>query len=303
MKKIISYIKNPRKIIIYMMNQNIFWFLPDKLYLKMKYRLVMGKKLNIDNPRTFNEKLQWVKLYDRKDVYTKMVDKYEAKKYVKNIIGEEYVIETLGIYDKFEDIDFEKLPNEFVMKSTHGSGDVYICKDKNKIDYKTLKKKVRKWLKRDYYKVHREWPYKNVKRRIIIEKYLSEFENDDIKDYKFFMFDGKLAFSLICSNRKEKVKFTFFDKNGKFMDITQCGEQYDKNVKLPQNYSKMVNLSEKLSKGTIELRVDFYEIYGKIYFGELTFFDSAGFGPFEPEEWDKKIGDMLKLPKEKKDEK
>ena len=297
LKKIISYIKDPKKIIIYMMNKNIMWFLPDKVYLKIKYKLMMGKKLNIDNPKTFNEKLQWLKLYDRKDIYTKMVDKYEAKKFVKKIIGEDYIVETLGIYDKFEDIDFEKLPSKFVIKPTHASGNVYICKDKSKIDYKALKKEISKWLKRDYYKIHREWPYKNVERRIIIEKYLSEFEDDDIRDYKFYMFNNKLAFSFVCSDRKKDVKFTFYDRNGKFMDVTQCGKPYDKRIKLPQNYERMIQLSEKLSKNTIALRVDFYEINGKIYFGELTFFDSAGFGPFNPDEWDEKIGDWLILPR------
>ena len=297
MSKITRYIKNPGKIIVYLMNKNFFAFLPDKIYLKLKFKLLMGKKLNLKNPKTFNEKLQWLKLYDRKDIYTKMVDKYEAKEYVKNIIGEEYIIETLGIYDSFNDIDFSKLPNQFVLKPTHASGNVFICKDKSQINYKKLKKMVHKWLRRDYYKIHREWPYKNVKRRIIAEKYLSEFENQDIKDYKFFVFNHKFVYSFVCSDRQKNLKFTFFDKNKKMMNFTQDNCPNDVNIKLPKNYKKMVQLSEKLAQDAIEIRVDFYEINNKIYFGELTFYDSAGFGKFEPEEWDRKIGNWLKLPR------
>ncbi len=292
MKRIINFIK---KIIIYAMNKNMLWFIPDKMYLKIKFYLIMGEKLNLDNPKTFNEKLQWLKLYDRKDIYTKMVDKYEAKEYAKNIIGEKYVVETYGVYDKFEDIDFSKLPNQFVLKPTHTSGNVYICKDKNAINYKELKKMINKWLKRDYYKIHREWPYKNVKRRIIAEKYLHELADEDIKDYKFFVFNKKFAYSFVCSERKTNLKFTFFDKNGKFIDMTQDNCPNDPSIQLPNNYNKMIELSEKLAKDTTEIRVDFYEINNKIYFGELTFYDAAGFGKFEPTEWDQKIGMWLDL--------
>ena len=172
MNKIISYIVEPKKIILYLMNKNYLSFIPDETFLKMKYKLMMGTKLDLENPKTFNEKLQWLKLHDRNPEYTKMVDKYEAKEYVANIIGKEYIIPTLGVWDKFDDIDFDALPNEFVLKPTHTSGNVFICKDKSKIDYKKLKKQVNKWLKRDYYRIHREWPYKNVKPRIIAEKYM-----------------------------------------------------------------------------------------------------------------------------------
>lgn len=244
MKKVIKYLKNPKLIIIYLMNKNFFFFLSDKLFLKWKFKILMGYKLDLNNPQTFNEKLQWLKLYDRKPTYTKMVDKYEAKEYVKNIIGEEHIIKTLGIYNSFEEIDFEKLPNQFVIKPTHTSGDVYICTDKSNINYKELENKIKKWLKRKYFYIHREWPYKNVKPRIIIEEYLSDLKEGS----------------------------------------------------LPDNYKEMVAMAKRISKGTIESRIDFYDINGKIYFGEITFFDSAGFGKFEPNEWDKKIGDMLKLP-------
>ena len=297
MKKVINYIKNPKKIIIYLMNKNFFFFLKDKTYLKLKFRLIMGYKLNLENPKTFNEKLQWLKLYDRKDVYTKMVDKAEVKEYVSKLIGEEYVIKTLGVYNNFKEIDFNKLPDQFVLKPTHTSGHVFICKDKTKIDYKKLEKKVNKWLKINYYKVHREWPYKNVKPRIIVEEYINELSNSDLRDYKLFVFNNKFKYSFVCSNRLNDLKFTFFDLKGKFLDFIQDECSNDSNIELPDNYQKMIELAEILSKDTIQIRVDFYSIQGKIYFGELTFYDAAGFGKFEPNEWDLKIGSWLKLPK------
>ena len=297
MNKIIKYIKKTKLIIIYLMNKNFFFFLPDKVYLKWKFRLIMGYKLNLRNPQTFNEKLQWLKLYDRKPIYTTMVDKYEAKEYVKNIIGEEHIIKTLGIYNSYEEIDFDLLPNKFVIKPTHTSGDVYLCDNKSKINHKELKRKIKKWLKRDYYMVHREWPYKNIKPRIIIEKYLCNEKNKELIDYKISMFNEKHAYTLVCSDRKTDLKFTFFDNKDNFIELTQENCPNDKNVKLPINYKKMLELAQKISKGTIESRIDFYDINGKIYFGEITFFDSAGFGEFNPEEYDLKFGQMLKLPK------
>ena len=202
MNKIISYIVEPKKIILYLMNKNYLSFIPDETFLKMKYKLMMGKKLDLENPKTFNEKLQWLKLHDRNPEYTKMVDKYEAKEYVANIIGKEYIIPTLGVWDKFDDIDFDALPNEFVLKPTHTSGNVFICKDKSKIDYKKLKKQVNKWLKRDYYKIHREWPYKNVKPRIIAEEYMENKDHTSIKDYKFYCFNGQADYVMICTGRE-----------------------------------------------------------------------------------------------------
>lgn len=257
----------------------------------------MGYKLDLNNPQTFNEKLQWLKLYDRKPIYTKMVDKYEAKEYVRNIIGEEHIIKTLGIYNTFDQINFDILPNQFVIKPTHTSGDVYICTDKSKINYKELEKKVNKWLRRKYFYIHREWPYKNVKPRIIIEEYLNDLKEKSLMDYKIFMFNEKHAYSFICSDRTTNLKFTFFDKNGKFINMIQDGAPNNKKLSLPKSYNAMVAMAKKISKGTIESRIDFYDVNGKIYFGEITFFDSAGFGKFEPDEYDLKIGRMLKLPR------
>lgn len=287
------------------MDLNFFWFIPDESYLKLKYKLVMGTKLDLENPKTFNEKLQWLKLHDRNPEYTKMVDKYEAKEYVANIIGKEYIIPTLGVWDKFDDIDFDALPNEFVLKPTHTSGNVFICKDKSKIDYKKLKKQVNKWLKRDYYRIHREWPYKNVKPRIIAEKYMENFNDEELKDYKLMCFNGKVKFAFTCTDRysEDGLKVTFFDLNWHKLPFERHYSSSNKYIEEPKNYEFMKKLAEELSQDIPFVRVDFYEINGKIYFGELTFYPGAGFEEFNPEIWDQKIGDMLELPKEKKIEK
>ena len=299
MKNIKEYIK---KTIIILMNLGIFNWLTDINFLKLKYRLVINKKLNIENYQTFNEKLQWLKLYNRNPEYTKMVDKYEAKKYVADIIGQEYIIPTLGVWDKFEDIDFDILPNQFVLKPTHTSGDIFICKDKEKINHKKLKKMVNKWLKRNYYFIHREWSYKYIKPRIIAEKYMETNEQKELIDYKFFCFNGNPKVILVCSERfsSDNMCETWFDENWNFLDIIESNHRVNKKIKKPINFSQMMEFSKKLSRDIPFIRVDFYEINGKIYFGELTFFPAAGFEKFEPEEWDKKLGDMLELPKEKK---
>lgn len=289
------------RIFLSLCAHNYLFFLPDKLYLKMLYRVKVGKKLNLTNPQTFNEKLQWLKLYDRKSEYTKMVDKYEVRKYVEDKIGKEHLIPLLGVYENFDAIDFDKLPNQFVIKCTHDSGGLLICKNKNEFNIENARKKINKCLKRNYYYNGREWPYKNVKPKIVIEKYMEDKKYKDLRDYKFFCFNGKFVYSFVCSERATSLKFTFFDKNGKFMNFCQDGCPNDPNVKKPKNYDKMIQLAEILARDTIEVRVDFYEINNKIYFGELTFFDASGFGKFEPEEWDLKIGKMLKLPKEKND--
>lgn len=297
MNKIISYIVEPKKIILYLMNKNYLSFIPDETFLKMKYKLMMGKKLDLENPKTFNEKLQWLKLHDRNPEYTKMVDKYEAKEYVANIIGKEYIIPTLGVWDKFDDIDFDALPNEFVLKPTHTSGNVFICKDKSKIDYKKLKKQVNKWLKRDYYRIHREWPYKNVKPRIIAEKYMED-QTGELVDYKVYAFNGKCDYVMTCVDRaKGETKFLYYDRNWNLKkEFSFDGLKYGQtiNVPRPKNLDKMFSFAEILSKDIPFVRVDFYEANGNLYFGELTFFPSAGFDNTRTKECQKYLDEMLK---------
>lgn len=268
----------------------------DKKYLEYKYELIMGKKLNLENPKTFNEKLQWLKLYDRNPEYTKMADKYEAKKYVSSIIGDKYIIPTLGIYNKFEDIDFDKLPEQFVIKPTHTSGNIYICKSKNEIDYKELKKIINNWLKRKYYYLYREWPYKNIQPRIIVEKYIQNNNGEELKDYKFFCFNGEPKVVLVCSNRFSNMSKTFFDENWNVYDFTEGGHKKDESIEKPINFEIMKELSKKLAKNKSFVRIDFYDLNGTIYFGEITFFPSAGYEKFDPMNYDDFFGEMIKLP-------
>ena len=273
-------------------------WLPDKIYIKRAYRNLMGKELNLDNPQTFNEKLQWLKLYDRKKEYTKMVDKYAVKEYVAKIIGDEYIIPTIGIYNSFDEINFDKLPKKFIMKCTHDSGGNVICKDKSKLDIEKAREKISASLNTNYYWVWREWPYKNVKPRIIVEPYLEDKKFHELRDYKFFVFSGKVKLMFIASNRQGKgdTYFDFFDRNFKHLNIINGHPMNPKGVEKPKNYEKMIKLAEKLSNNIPQVRIDFYEINGKVYFGEITFYHWSGFTPFVLEEWDLKLGEFIKLP-------
>ena len=295
------YLTKPRRIYAYFASRGMLNWLPDEAYLKLAFRMNMRKKLNLKNPRSFNEKMQWLKLYDRNPEYIRMVDKYEVKPYVADLIGEQYIIPTLGVWDKFEDIDFDSLPNQFVLKCTHDSGGLVICRDKSKLDREVAKRKIQKSLNRNYYYSNREWPYKNVKPRIIAESYMEDEETAELRDYKFFCFNGQVKALFIATERAsktEETKFDFFDENFSHLPFTNGHPNADVCPKKPVNFEKMKELAEILSKEIPLLRVDFYEVNGKIYFGELTFSHWSGFMPFEPEEWDYKFGEMLVLPKD-----
>lgn len=278
---------------------SIFKFIPDEPYLKIMYRLRMGKKLNLDNPRTFNEKIQWLKLHDRKPIYTTMVDKYEAKNYVASIIGEEYIIPTLGVWDKFEDINFDSLPNQFVLKCTHDSGGLVICRDKFSFDIEAAKKKINASLKTNFYWVAREWPYKDVKPRIIAEQYMEDKSDHELRDYKFFAFDGVAKALFIATDRGDEsidTKFDFFDMDFKHLEFTNGHPNAEIELHKPKTFEKMRLLAEKLSEGIPQVRVDFYEVNGRTYFGEITLAHWSGMKPFVPEEWDYTFGGWIDLP-------
>lgn len=297
-KKILTYMKNPMHIFVKLGGWGFFNWMSDETYLKIAFRSLIGKKLNLKNPQTFNEKLQWLKLYDRKPIYTTMVDKYEAKKYVANILGEQYIIPTLGVWEKFEDIDFDKLPNQFVLKCTHDSGGLVICRDKSKFDIEAARKKISRSLKRNYFWQGREWPYKDVKPRIIAEKYMEDAQSGDLKDYKFFCFNGRPKMLFIATERNkpdEETKFDFYDINYQHLDFTNGHPNAVKRPQKPVKFDEMITLAAKLSQNTPLLRVDFYEIGGEIYFGELTFSHWSGFVPFNPEKWDKIIGNWIDI--------
>ncbi len=275
-------------------------FIPDKLWIQIKYLKSMGKFCNLKNPRTYNEKLQWLKLYNRKPEYTQMVDKYEAKKYVANIIGDEYIIPTVGVWDRFEDIDFDALPNQFVLKTTHDCGGVVICKDKSRLNISQTREFIQRHLKTDYYLTNREWPYKNVVPRIFAEQYMVDESGYELKDYKFFCFNGEPKALFIATDRGvdgEETKFDFFDMDFKHLPFTNGHPNSPRPVLKPRGFEQMKKLAAQLSKDIPHLRVDFYDINGQIYFGELTFFHWSGLVPFNPQEWDYTFGSWIKLPK------
>ena len=255
----------------------------DESFLKMAYKRKFGKELDLKNPVTFNEKLQWLKLHDRKPEYTTMVDKYEAKAYIAQKIGEEYVVPTLGVWEKFDDIDFTKLPNAFVLKCTHDSGGLIICKDKSTLDLKQARKKIEHCLKRNYFLNHREWPYKDVKPRIIAEEYTVDESGYELKDYKIFCFNGEPKAMFIATDRGTDTKFDFFDTEFHHLPFTNGHPNADKEIKKPENFDEMLRIAGILSKGMPEVRVDLYNVNGKILFGEMTFFHWSGLMPFEPE--------------------
>lgn len=273
--------------------------LSDEAYLKLVYRLIFGRKLDLKNPKTFNEKLQWLKLYNRKPEYTLMVDKYEVKGYIAEQIGEEYVIPTLGVWDNFDDIDFDSLPNQFVLKCTHDSGGLVICKDKSNLDVTKAREKINKALTRRFYYFGREWPYKNVKPRIIAEKYMVDKTVDELRDYKLFCFNGEPKVTLVCSGRFSEggLREDFFDEQWNHISIKRPGHPNENTViPKPINFEQMKMLAHQLFKSIPFLRVDFYEIDGKLYFGELTFYPASGFEEFEPNKWDYEMGEWIHLP-------
>lgn len=278
--------------------------IPDKVFIKLKWRLCMDYPLDLENPKTFNEKLQWLKLHDRKPLYTLMVDKAEAKNYVKSIIGEEFIIPTVALYNGIEDVDFKVLPDQFVMKCTHDSGGVVICRDKSKLDKNAALKTLSHFLHRRYYYQNREWPYKNVKPRIIVEKYMEDDQTKELRDYKFFCFDGEVKALFIASDRQnkdEETKFDFFDSDYNHLNIKNGHPNADVIPAKPQSFDLMKKLAAKLSKGIPHVRVDFYEVNGKVFFGELTFTHWSGFVPFEPREWDLIFGGWITIPENKEE--
>lgn len=287
MGKVLKFIRN-----------NTARFVPDKLYLSILFRHRLGYNMDWDNPKTFNQKLQWLKLNDRRPEYTRMVDKYEAKKYVADIIGEEYVIPTIGVWNTVDEIDFDALPMQFVLKCTHDSGGIVVCKDKSRLDIAEAKKKLKKGLKTNFYWQSREYPYRGVKPRIIGEKYMED-NSGELRDYKFFCFDGEPKFMFVASDRMkaDDTKFDFFDMDYNHLPFTNGHPNAAIPPKKPETFEQMKLLAAKLSQGIPHVRVDFYDVEGHVYFGEMTFFHWSGMTPFEPDEWDYKFGECLKLPR------
>lgn len=298
---IIDIIKNPKLLFLTFGHKGFFNWMDDETYIKIAFKIRMGKELNIDCPTTYSEKLQWLKLYDRNPLYTKMVDKYEVKKLVAELIGNEYIIPILGVWNNFDDIDFDELPNQFVLKCTHDSGGLVICKDKSKFDIIKAKKQINKYLRYNFFYAQREWPYKNVVPRIIAETYMEDDETHELRDYKFFAFNGIVKALFIATDRDslEETKFDFFDDNFNHLPFTNGYPNAKTFPHKPKQFELMKELASKLSKGIPQLRIDFYEVNGKVYFGEFTFFHWSGMMPFNPENWDRIFGEWVQLPQKK----
>ena len=289
--------KNYRTLLL--AEKGFFNGMDDEKYLRLIFNARMGHPLNLENPVTFNEKLQWLKLHDRNPIYPKLVDKYEVKKYVAEKIGEQYVIPTLGVWNKFEDINFDELPQQFVLKCTHDSGGLVICKDKDTFDYEAAKKKIETSMKRNFYYHGREWPYKNVKPRIIAEKYMEDSSTQELRDYKIFTFGGVAKALFIATDRQDSTtdtKFDFFDADFVHLPFTNGHPNAKVTPAKPESFEEMKKLAERLSENIPHVRVDYYEVNGRAYFGEMTFSHWSGFTPFDPEEWDATFGEWLKLP-------
>ena len=291
-----------RQYVHYFFNNYLPSLIPDKWYLKWYYKKVFGRELDLDNPKTLNEKIQWLKLHDRNPLYHQLIDKYEAKKIIASKIGEEYVIPTLGIYDRFEDIDFDKLPDQFVIKCTHDAGSTIICKDKSKFNIDEAREKLKFAQRIDYYRVEgRQWGYKGIKPRIIVEPYLEDESGYELKDYKIFCFNGKPEYVEVDFNRwiKHKLNPYDFDWNPlHFCDTSK--NDYAANIPKPARLEDMRRIARILSNDIPFVRVDFYSIYDKIYVGEMTFYPGGGYIQFDPQETDLYYGQKLDLSKVQK---
>ena len=276
--------------------------LPDTLFIKLKFRATMGYWPNLKNPKTFSEKLQWLKLYDRKPEYTQMVDKAEAKKWVAARIGDKYIIPTIGIWDTVDEIDWEKLPNQFVMKCTHDSGGIVICKDKKTLDIENAKQVLKHFQRRKYFYQNREWPYKNVKPRIIAEKYIEpKTKTKDLPDYKWYCFNGEPRFCQVIQDRSNNETIDFFDtswNHQEFCGLNPAAVPAKTVPQKPLNLESQIKIARELSKEKPFSRIDLYDIGDSTFFGEITFYPASGFGAFKPEQYNKILGKMISLPGE-----
>lgn len=299
--KLKEILSNPALLFISLGHRECLNWISDETYLKIIYRIKRGERLNLENPQTFTEKLNWLKLYNRNPEYTQLVDKYEVKKVVADIIGEEHIVPTLGVWDKFDDIDFDKLPNQFVLKCTHDSGGLIICKDKSKLDIEKARKKINNCLNHSFYWGMREWPYKNVPRRIIAEKYIEPQPYAvDLPDYKWYCFGGEPKYCQVIQDRSTKEKIDFFDTNWvhqDFIGLNPNAVHATQEPKKPLHLDTQIRIARALSQNIPYARVDLYDVGECLFFGEITLFPGSGFGRFSPKEWDNKLGSLISLPK------
>ncbi len=295
--KALRYLRNPGKLLLALDKR--VPLLSDRLFLKLKFKDMMGYKLNLRHPKTFNEKIQWLKLHDRKPEYARMVDKIEAKKYVAEKIGEEYIIPTISTCDHFDEINLWQLPEQFVIKCSHDSGGLIVCRDRKDLDLAKARRKIETGLKKNFYYVSREWPYKSIKPRILIEECMTDDDREELTDYKFMCFGGEVKCIFTCTDRfsKDGLKVTFFDRDWNVLPFERKYPKSTVSIPKPPDLEKMIELSERLAKGMSFVRIDFYNPRpGVVKFGEITFYPGAGFEKFSPKEWDYRLGDLIKLP-------
>ena len=294
-KVVVNSISNPKEIFVKLFVHLFGKVIEDRLYIQIIYYLSFGRKIDLDKPRSFNEKMNWLKLYNRVPLYTILADKYEVKAFVAKIIGEEFVVENYGVYDTWEDIDFDKLPDQFVIKGTHDSGGAFVCRNKARFDCNRVKRRIEKNLKKNYYFPLREWPYMNIKPRIIIDKFLDDGTGSELRDYKFYCFNGipKYIYNTIKGNN---IYENFYDMDFNPININHGFPRHQPEFEKPKNFELMKKLASKLSFGLPFVRVDFFEVDNKVYFGEFTFYDWGGMRPFESYEQDLFLGDLLELP-------
>ncbi len=298
-KKLVRILKNPLILIPYFGSKGLMKWMPDELYLKLIYRAITGQKLNINHPKTYNEKLQWLKLNDKNPIYPSLVDKLQFRSFIEGEFGDEYLIPMLGVWNSFDEIDFEALPNQFVLKCTHDSGGHIICSDKQTLDIEKTRQRINFFLKRNFYNVWREWPYKDLEPRIICEEYMAINPHDGLNDYRFFCFDGEPYFIAVDFNitDKSKTRRNLFDLHWNLLEAEiSYPKELPNPIQKPKKLDQMISLAKALSKSLPHVRVDFYYIEEQIYIGELTFYHQSGFGKFIPEEFNLILGGLIKLP-------
>lgn len=293
--EIVKYLKNPRFALEIIICKTIGRWIPDKQYISLVYRLRFRRKLNWDNPQTFNEKLNWEKLFDRRKQYSILADKYAVKQYVAEHIGKEYVVDNYGVFNSWDDIDFKKLPDQFVMKCTHDSGGAFICRNKSEFDFVDVRKTIEKNLKGNFYISNREWPYLNISRRIIVDRYLDDHTGKELRDYKFWCFNGKPIY-MYCTIKGNDVYENFYDMDFQPVMIDHGFPRHQPEFDCPSNFDLMKNLASTLSKDIPFVRIDFFDVDGHVYFGEFTFYDWGGMRPFGGN-WDESLGKLIELPK------
>lgn len=302
MEKIKYYrqaIFSPERYIVWMSRHGWLNWMSDRTFIKLLYRIKFGHKLRLNSPETYNEKIQWLKLYDRNPQYTQLVDKVVIKDYVAKIIGEEYIIPTLGVWENADDIDFSSLPEQFVLKCNHDSHDIIICRNKEELNPEAARAALKKGLKRNYYKLYREWAYKDVPRRILAEKLIADDASPDLNDYKFYCFNGKALYFKIDSNRSSQHIASYFDEAGRLLPYGKKSSRpspSDAVPSIPKETEQMKSLAETIARELTFARIDFYDANRKIYFGEITLYPGGGFSPFTDEKWDYEWGEKIQLP-------